>query len=89
VRDSVRALAKCRPVDPRALANETLAEIRNWCAILGAAGWTLMGIATELDCSDDSLSEYRSGKRTMPVDKWKRLRRLAELYVNGNNRRVG
>lgn len=73
----LRPLAKCRPANPPAWLAETIAEVRGWCAALGAAGWTMARIAAAVPCSEDSLRDYRDGKASMPVVKWKALRALA------------
>lgn len=74
---TIRPLARCRPADPPAWLEETKAEVRGWMASLGAQGWTMARIAVELRCSEDSLRDWRDGKVSMPVVKWKALRALA------------
>ncbi len=72
-----KGLAKCVPDNPPAWLEETKAEVRGWMAELGAARWTVARIAAALGCSEDSLRDWRDGKVSMPVLKWKALRALA------------
>ena len=74
---TLRPPAKAHPRDPAVLLAETRTEVKRWMAQLGALGWTMALIAFELGCSENSLRDWRDGKVTMPVVKWKALRALA------------
>lgn len=81
-----KKLRRCVPVNPPAWLEETKIEVRGWMAELGAARWTMARIAAALGCSEDSLRDWRDGKVSMPVVKWKALRALAAEIVG---RKVG
>jgi hypothetical protein len=68
---------KCVPADPPRWLADTLAEVSAWVRTLRIAGWTMTRIAVSLGCSEDSLRDWRDGKTSMPVVKWKALRALA------------
>jgi hypothetical protein len=76
----LRPLAGCRPGNPPAWLEETKAEVRGWMASLGANAWTMARISAALGCSEDSLRDWRDGKASMPVVKWKALRALAAEF---------
>lgn len=70
-------LAKAHHRDPVEWLEEARIEVRRWVAQLGALGWTMAFIAAEMGCSENSLRDWRDGKVSMPVVKWKALRALA------------
>lgn len=72
-----KGLQKCRPANPPEWFADTLAEVTAWVRALRVAGWTMARIAVSLQCSEDSLRDWRDGKTSMPVVKWKALRALA------------
>jgi hypothetical protein len=87
VTDKLRPLASCRPADPPAWLTDTIAEVTAWIRALRVSGWTMTRIAVSIGCSEDSLRDWRDGKTSMPVVKWKALRALhAEMVAK---RRVG
>ncbi len=73
----LRPLARAHHRDPAEWLAETCIETRRWLSQLGALGWTLAFIAAELGCSETSLRDWRDGRVSMPVVKWKALRALA------------
>jgi hypothetical protein len=84
--NQLRPLASCRPANPPAWLEETKIEVRGWLIDLRATRWTMARVAAALGCSEDSLRDWRDGKVSMPVTKWKALRALhAEC---GGKRRV-
>jgi AraC-like DNA-binding protein len=83
--NKLRPLAKANHRDPVEWLEETRIEVRRWVAQLGSLGWTMAFIAAEMGCSENSLRDWRDGKVSMPVVKWKALRALAAEH----GRKVG